>query len=166
MKIRRLTGQDAPSYWELRLKALETDAKAFLTSYEEAKSRSNPIEAISERLDIPTNYTYGAFYHNELVGVVTMLRETHEKLAHRADILAMYVAPEARRKKAGLQLLTKAKEDAAQQGIEQLRLTVFSENSPAINLYKHFGFQKYGLEKQAVKIGNSYFDEDLMVCFL
>ena len=40
--------------------------------------------------------------------------------------------------------------------------TVVSTNQPALRLYQSFGFQQYGLEKNALKHNNQYSDEILM----
>lgn len=48
-------------------------------------------------------------------------------------------------------------------GLEQIKLTVVSENHPAKKLYKSLGFEVYGIERNALKFNGQYYDEDLMV---
>ena len=50
--------------------------------------------------------------------------------------------------------------------IEQIHLTVVSSNKAANSLYASFGFVTYGIEKNALKVDGTYFDEELMVLFL
>ncbi|WP_409971432.1 N-acetyltransferase family protein [Bacillus sp. Bva_UNVM-123] len=50
--------------------------------------------------------------------------------------------------------------------IEQVYLAVEKKNSAARKLYSSFGFEVYGEEKRALKIGDEYFDEEHMVLFL
>jgi ribosomal protein S18 acetylase RimI-like enzyme len=38
-----------------------------------------------------------------------------------------------------------------------------STNEPALRLYRALGFATYGREPRALKIGATYYDEDLMV---
>lgn len=166
LEIKRLTHIDAENYWKLRLEALQQAPEAFITTYDEVAQKENAIEETRDRLLNPNNYTYGANIDNKLSGVVTMLRETHTKFAHKAHILAMYVAPEARCQHVGSKLLRKAIEDAEATGIEQLQLSVVSSNNTAKSLYKRLGFSCYGMEKDAIKVENRYFDEDLLVFFL
>ena len=76
----------------------------------------------------------------------------------------VYVAPEGRGKGLGkslmIELIGKAKNCV---GLEQINLTVVSENSSAKKLYKSLGFKAYGVERNALKFNGQYFDEDLMV---
>lgn len=94
MKIRLLTATDAESYWELRLEALKQNPEAFATSYEEAIKREDPIEQAATNLNSEGSYTFGAFENDVLIGMVTLMKEKHQKLQHRANIVAMYVTPE------------------------------------------------------------------------
>ena len=47
--------------------------------------------------------------------------------------------------------------------LEQLVLSVVTSNETARNLYLTMGFQSYGLERQALKLGDRFLDEELMV---
>ena len=49
---------------------------------------------------------------------------------------------------------------------EQLTLSVGDGNAAAYRLYRKMGFSEYGREMKALKDGNRYFDEILMVRFL
>ena len=46
--------------------------------------------------------------------------------------------------------------------IEQINLTVISNNANAKTLYEKFGFETYGSEQNAIKWKNKYFTEDQM----
>jgi len=48
-------------------------------------------------------------------------------------------------------------------GLEQIKLTIVSNNSIAKKLYQSLGFEVYGIERNALKYNDEYFDEDLMV---
>lgn len=45
-------------------------------------------------------------------------------------------------------------------------LTVTSVNQSARSLYQRLGFQSFGVEQRAVKLGDAYFDKEHMVMFL
>ncbi len=48
-------------------------------------------------------------------------------------------------------------------GVEQLYLAVIEGNTLARALYRAAGFEPYGVMKQAVRVGDRYYDEELMV---
>ncbi|MGM7722920.1 GNAT family N-acetyltransferase [Metabacillus sp. Hm71] len=50
--------------------------------------------------------------------------------------------------------------------IEQIYLTVMSTNHSAKRLYSSLGFEIFGTDKRAIKLNDTYFNEDLMVLFL
>lgn len=52
------------------------------------------------------------------------------------------------------------------EGIEQINLTVVTSNESAKKLYTSLGFEVFGEEKRALKIDNTYFDEEYRVLFL
>jgi ribosomal protein S18 acetylase RimI-like enzyme len=48
-------------------------------------------------------------------------------------------------------------------GLEQLLLAVVTINDAARRLYRSLGFEVYGLEPRALKQGEQYWDEELMI---
>lgn len=164
MNIRVLHASDAQIYQDLRLRALQINPEAFGSTYEREVKFS--LETVAERIN-PTEdkFVLGAFDdHNLLVGIVTFMRETSLKTAHKGNIFGMFVAPEMRGQGVGkslmLELISKAKNC---NGLEQINLAVVSENDSAKQLYKSVGFELYGVERNALKYNGQYFDEDLMV---
>lgn len=166
MEIKQLEPKDAMQYRSLRLEALQNSPDSFASSYEEEKEQT--AEKYKIRFAAPTNtFTFGAFDDNQLVGVVTLIREQLMKLNHRASIVAMYTKPAKRGCGVGKALLNKAiKKAYTLEGIEQIYLTVVSTNVPAKKMYASCGFEVYGLEKRALKYNNTYYDEEQMVLFL
>jgi RimJ/RimL family protein N-acetyltransferase len=76
----------------------------------------------------------------------------------------MYVSPELRGKGLGktilLELINRVRDH---EGLEQINLTVVSNNESAMKLYESVGFEAYGVERNALKFNEQYYDEDLMV---
>ncbi|MGG0736303.1 N-acetyltransferase family protein [Niallia taxi] len=164
MEIKVLEKKDADVYIKLRLEALKLSPEAFASSYEEEKEFT--IETFENRLSNSSSYTLGAFENGELLGVVTLQLEQKAKLKHRINIFAMYVAVGNRGHGVGKKLLKEAITRSKQMnGIEAIYLTVGAANQPAKNLYKSLGFATYGIDKKALKIDNTYFDEELMVLY-
>ncbi|TRZ38014.1 GNAT family N-acetyltransferase [Niallia circulans] len=164
MEIKVLEKNDANSYKGLRLEALKLSPEAFASSYEEEKDFT--LETFANRVSNSSSYTLGAFENGVLAGVVTLQLEQKAKLKHRINIFAMYVAVEKRGKGIAKKLMQEAITKSKQMDeIEAIYLTVGAANLPAKNLYQSLGFEAYGIDKNALKIDNIYFDEELMVLY-
>jgi len=50
--------------------------------------------------------------------------------------------------------------------IEQIRLAVATNQEAAVHLYRSLGFESFGCERQALKIGGRYVDEEHVVLFV
>lgn len=163
MMIRLLGPADAKEYLELRLEALKENPEAFSSSYEEVVNRPNPVAQYEKSFGLADQYNFGAFENDRLIGMVTLLPETKEKLKHKANIVAMYVTPSQRGKGLGSALLSEAIKQADKlEGITKINLSVVSINYGAKALYKKFGFESYGLEEKAIRVNNVFLDEDYM----
>lgn len=160
-EIRILREYDAVSYRLLRLKALHENPEFFGSSAEEEEART--LESFGERLKQDNATTYGAFNDGMLIGIVTIFKETRIKTAHIADIFGMYVENGFRGLGIGKALMTHAINEARTSGLtERLRLSVAASNTNAINLYLMLGFEAYGYEPNAIKIGQTYVSYILM----
>lgn len=157
MTIRLLQATDAESYWNLRLESLKENPEAFATTYEES------IQQVANNLETAGSFTFGAFKNDKLIGIVTVLQEKRLKLQHRGVIVAMYVTPSQRNSGTGQALLKEALKKAKELNLEQITLTVLTDNKPAKALYESMGFQTFGIEKKALKYEEQYFDEEFMV---
>jgi ribosomal protein S18 acetylase RimI-like enzyme len=167
MNIRVLDEPDARLYQDLRLKALKLSPEAFGSTYEREVQFS--LETFVERIKpADGKFVLGAFDDSgSLVGIVSFVRESGLKSIHKGNVYGMYVAPEASGhglgKKLMLELVRRAR---SYEGLEQINLTVMSENIIAKKLYKSLGFEIYGVERKALKVNEQYFDEDLMVLYI
>lgn len=166
MEIRLLAVDDAVEYWKLRLRALREEPTSFSASYEEDvhKPIEDTINRFRKQWASQENYVLGAFKDGALIGIVGFVREQRKKLCHKGNIWGMYVVPEARGEGAGKLLLYDViRRSHNLEGLEQIHLTVTSNNKSAKRLYEHMGFRCYGVEKRALKIAPMFFDDDLMV---
>jgi len=169
MEIRLLTESDAAAWRELRLRMLRDHPDAFGSAYEE--NVTQPVESFAQRLreahNLPDSFILGAFEAGKQVGSAGLSREQGAKDRHKADIFSVYVAAELRGRGVARALLTEVIARArAAPGLEQIRLAVTMHNAAARNLYAALGFETYGVERHALKLGDRYFDEELMVLWL
>jgi ribosomal protein S18 acetylase RimI-like enzyme len=164
MEIRVLFDRDADDWWRLRLEALENDPFAFGMAVEEHAATS--VETIAERFREPRNFTLGAFEGGELIGMMTFVRDRSVKSGHKGNIYGVYVAPAHRGRGVGRALLDtlleKAKKDST---LEQILLAVATVQTAARQLYRSRGFQSFGIEPNALKVGGTYIDEDHMILY-
>ncbi|WP_342420558.1 GNAT family N-acetyltransferase [Paenibacillus sp. FSL E2-0178] len=162
-----LTSVDAEVYRGLRLQSLRLHPEAYLSSYESEKKLS--IVTTRIRLEpSENNFTLGAFDAEEkLVGIVTFFRESRPKIDHKANIYSVYVDSDVRKQGVGRRLMMELIARARLlPGLEILNLTVTSNNVAAKRLYESLGFICYGTEPKAMKLGDEYLDEDLMILLL
>ncbi len=163
--IRELGEGDAAAYRTLRLRALREHPTAFVSSYEEQKDWA--VEVFAQRLrgsfDSADSFNLGGFVEESLIGTVGFFRFEGPKRMHIGKIVGMHVAAEHHGSGYSRVLLAAALDRARQMaGLAVVHLAVESTNEPAKALYASFGFETYGVERQAIFVDGEYFDEDLM----
>ena len=162
--LRELGPGDATIYRALRVRALDEHPDAFGRTPEEVP----PVATIAElfRTDAGSQHDVmlGAFDGDVLVGMAGCHRETPIKQRHIAFIYGVYVLPEYRRGGLARRLVTAVMERARTwKGLEVLWLDVTTVNPHARALYASLGFRGVAVKPRVLKVGDRYYDEELMV---
>jgi cyclohexyl-isocyanide hydratase len=116
--------------------------------------------------DREDSFTLGAYVDNSLAGIVSFERDgaSREKLRHKGILFRMYVMKNFRGQGIAGKLIEELIDRVRKiNDIEQINLTVISNNANAKTLYAKFGFQTFGSEQNAIKWKGKYFTEDQMV---
>ncbi len=156
--IRRLEpGPDTALFREIRLESLKKSPDSFGSDL--ASEIGKPADWFAERLT--TSDVLGAFHGEELLGIAGFQVGQTTKRAHVGTLWAVYVRPKAR--SAGVaRRLVEAVLELARGRVEKVNLTVDRQNIHARRLYASLGFVEFGLEKNALKVGDRYLDDVLM----
>lgn len=152
--LRLLLPSDAPQYRSFRLNNLRLYPTLFRA---DAGEESLKPLATSERRLAPTplNRWQGAFdMGGILIGAVGFRREPGSKRQHIGQIIGLSVAPDWQGKGIATALMLDVIDYARSlEGLRQLQLTVTIPNPAAEQLYDRLGFQVFGLEEDALRIG-------------
>ena len=158
--IRRLTPADAEAFRALRLEALTTAPEAFGSSPEEEAAR--PMDLVRSRLDALPDAIFGAFAQDDLVGMAGFALSQGIKKRHKALLWGVFVRAPWRDRGTGEQLVS-AVIDHARNHVLLLQASVVTTNAAARRVYDRLGFVPYGLEHQALRVDDSFHDEELLV---
>jgi ribosomal protein S18 acetylase RimI-like enzyme len=147
---------DADAVFELRLAARETDPHIFVTSYEHetSKTREEKMEWLQEALrENPTHIFVLAKDKDAPVGMIGA-RDRGEGVW---ELHGLYVRPEFRGKHVGDNML-RAMIGKIRQHPDARKMTfeAETENTPAMELYKKFGFEIIGTRKETMGDGKEY----------
>ena len=105
---------------------------------------------------------FGAFVDGRLAGSAGFVQPERTKKRHKGVLWGVYVQAAVRGQGLGRALVEHVIAHAKER-VEQLHATVSTTNLAARQLYRELGFQIYGLEPRGLKVGDRYFDQELLV---
>ena len=161
VEVRLLCGADAAAFQALRLEALARHPSAFAATY--AEEADQPLAEVARRLD--QGPVFGALANGALAGTAGLAVPARAKKRHKGELWGVYVREEDRGQGLGRRLVEAAIAHARGH-LEQLHATVTTGNHAARQLYRSLGFQTYGREPRGLKLGEEYFDQELLVLLL
>jgi ribosomal protein S18 acetylase RimI-like enzyme len=165
MKIRFLNERDVVAYRDLWLRALKESPTAFGSSYETEAGQE--IKNLAGRLrhdDVSDNGVMGAFAGGTvLAGILGFNRDSRQKRRHIIVLGGMYVAPEFRGQGCGRILLDGVISHVRRfKEVRRIILAVTAGNVAAASLYKSRGFKSYGVEPDAIRVGDKFYGMEQM----
>ncbi len=89
-----------------------------------------------------------------------------EKEAHKATLFGMYVPSSCRGRGIGAQLVQTVLAEARARQLHLVQLTVTQGNAAAEYLYAAQGFEVFGVEPMALRLGDEFFNKVHMWCAL
>jgi ribosomal protein S18 acetylase RimI-like enzyme len=139
-----IAAADASTLRDIRLRALLDSPLAFGSTYaKESVLTDSEWLAKAARWTEPNQAaTFLAVDADECCGIVACFKD--QQVAGRLWLVSMWVAPQARRKHVGQQLVAEVVTWATQHGSTHIMLHVTEGNTPAIEFYLRCGFEFTG----------------------
>jgi len=159
MKIRKLTEADYKLYKEIRLESLVKDPNAFGSTYEYDSVQADDYW----KSTLNSYHIFAIFDEDKVIGCAGLDTSSMERFKHNAKLWGMYVSEEYRGKGLAFKLIEELVNYAKNNGITQIHLSCIKENLAAFKFYEKLGFEIYGIMPKAVKIGDKYCDDCLMI---
>ncbi|MEO8531848.1 MAG: GNAT family N-acetyltransferase [Deltaproteobacteria bacterium] len=156
--IRRLTPADAAVWKAFRIEMLTASPRAFGASLADSKARS--VEAFASWLT--TAHIFG-IEDPDLVASAAWYVENNPMTAHRAKLISVYVRPSHRGQGFVERLIEAVVSDAKAAGKLQVELDVAADNAAAVRVYERNGFQIAGRIPNALKHGDVFTDDIIMI---
>jgi len=171
VSIRPLEDADFSGFLEIQRIALASSPDVFGSDYEWFDSISilSKEQRYEKYLNYPYSFLLGAIREDgAVIGMVGFSSDpVLSKTRHKSRTWGLFVVNEYRGRGVAKQLLESILETARDiVGCEQIQLSVSTRNEASYQLYLRNGFNVFGTEAHAMKIGEEYVDEYLMVKFL
>jgi RimJ/RimL family protein N-acetyltransferase len=149
-RIRALGDADADAYVAIRQDAL-LDAPFAFTASPGDDVASSPAAVREQLRRAPEAMILGAF-DPQLVGIIGLYRDRHQKAFHKVHLWGMYVAPSHRRRGIAAALVQAAIDHARTlPGASWVHLAVSDAAPEARRLYERAGFTVWGTEPEALR---------------
>ena len=158
VRVRKLEPKDAIAVRDLRLAGLRLSPQNFGSAWEEEATQ--PLAWWESRLAGGAHWL-GAEIGSELTGLTVVSLNQRMKLAHNAEVGAVYVAERFRRRGVASALMQSAMEYLKSRALFAT-LTVNAQNHEARRLYERSGFVVCGQLERGLIVDGVFYDELMM----
>ena len=157
-RVRLLSVADVDAYCALRRAMLFDSPLAFTAS--PGSDFWSDEAVVRERLARPEYAIVGGFVDGALAGVAGIAREVRPKMAHRATVWGVWVAPASRGLGLGEAIMRKIIDVARNwPGVRAVCLSAGAGQMEARRLYERVGFVQWGVEPGAMMYEGKLYDE-------
>lgn len=161
LNIREISINDVEAFTTLMQKVYDESDFMLYDPGEYVPSLEYAISNLEEVITSPHLAILVAEKSDMLVGYITIVSKKLHRIEHKARI-SMGVLNQEQGFGIGQALLDACKKWCRDHQMTRIELTVVTENSSAIRLYKRAGFKVEGEMRHTLKIDNHYFNEYMM----
>lgn len=168
--LRPLEIEDFSQFLDIQSAALLQAPEVFGSDYDWFAGLSilSKEQRYEQYMNYPYQYLLGAVNAEGLIiGMIGYSSQDSSKVRHKGRLWGLFVREEYRGHGIATVLINSIVDTVREvSDVEQLQLSVSTQNQASYGLYLRLGFSVYGTEIHAMKIQHSYVDEYLMVKFL
>jgi len=165
--VRPVRADEADDLFRLRLRALACDPNAFDQTVQDAQEKgAGPLAEMVASSVAGRDLALVADDGGGLVGLVLVTHSRRPRSQHRARLWGMWVAPEARSRGVGGELVGGAVDWCRRRGIEMVDLWVVTDHVAAIRVYQRAGFRVCGTTRDGMRWQGRPQDEHQMTLHL
>lgn len=162
MIVRPLVAGDGAIFAQLRLSALRHEPESFAAHISDYDSfASEDWERV-----LGTRLAFAAFDAEAPIGLASLMPLKLSRMAHRGEIVNVFVEPAARGRGVGRALMDAIVAKGRELDLVQLELAVNADNATAIGFYDSYGFRRFGRLPRGFRHDGVFHDEVLMLLAL
>ncbi len=133
----------------------ETDF--FVTSFEELPTKKEDIcNSIKKEITSKHDVSICALSNGKVVGLLRFRRYKLKRLYHSGEF-SVFVLKKYNGRNLATRMIELLFEWCRQNSVTKIDLSVMEQNTRALKLYKHLGFEVEGIRKRAVYMNNNYY---------
>ena len=136
---------------------MRTHPEAYCSSFEDESEE--PLDFFARR----SASILGCFVDGTLVGTAGPIIPHGIEVRHKGLVVGVHPTPAHRGHGLAGELMEIVIQEERTAGLAALRLGVTIGNEPALRLYLALGFREYGIEADAIRVGDIGYDEAPMV---